>query len=476
MFHHLTGTYQVLTLVVHFIMTSLIACYTYGLGVPSGLFIPSLLNGASFGRLIGVLMSKIYPNAPNFSEGKYALAGASAFLAGVVRMTLSLVCILMESCGSVTFTVTLMFIIFVAKYVGDKFNHGLYDVHIRLNGVPFLEPKPDPQLETLFAKQAVSSPVVCLRPVESVRRLLIISRLCTYNGFPVVWNDKVALYGSQDRPGSACSRRSTSLVVDADESSYKHQAAVQIDLELPNSSMDETDVLDEVLRADAHYLKRHYEKLNVRLGLTSEEVRSSLLTDSCINRFSELPCDDEEEDEDHMSYVPVSHDANMKRHVHWYNTESAPQDLDAHAKRTLYEAQGILCGLVLRSQIMVMLKNKMFIEKEGYLNDTFKDLRLFRDAYPRFYDLEAVDLTPEDLDCHVDFRPYMNPAPHTVSTRMNFTRVFESFRSLGLRHQVMVNNRYNVVGMITRKDLVKLYTKKTKDGISVLRMTVHERA
>ncbi|KAF2348018.1 Chloride channel voltage gated [Trinorchestia longiramus] len=155
LFHDPIGTYGEPTLMIHFVLTSVIACYTYGLGVPSGLFIPSLLNGASFGRLIGVLMRRFSSDEKGnlFNEGKYALAGAAGFLASVVRMALSLVCILMECCGSVTFTVTLMFIIFIAKYIGDRFNHGLYDVHIRLSGIPFLESRPDPQLEAVFARQ-----------------------------------------------------------------------------------------------------------------------------------------------------------------------------------------------------------------------------------------------------------------------------------------------------------------------------------
>merc|ERR1719265_1755011 len=35
----------------------MLACWCYGLGLPSGLFVPSLLTGATFGRLLGQLLT-----------------------------------------------------------------------------------------------------------------------------------------------------------------------------------------------------------------------------------------------------------------------------------------------------------------------------------------------------------------------------------------------------------------------------------
>ncbi|CAE7501483.1 Clcn7, partial [Symbiodinium necroappetens] len=74
------------------------ACWNYGTGVPSGLFIPSLLTGAAFGRLVGQLVAVLRDldtngNSP-FSfvaqPGTYALIGACSMLAGTARITISL--------------------------------------------------------------------------------------------------------------------------------------------------------------------------------------------------------------------------------------------------------------------------------------------------------------------------------------------------------------------------------------------------
>jgi chloride channel 7 len=55
------GTYNAWSLlgfcVVYFILT----CWTYGIVVSSGLFIPSLLIGASWGRLFGIVLYKLFP-------------------------------------------------------------------------------------------------------------------------------------------------------------------------------------------------------------------------------------------------------------------------------------------------------------------------------------------------------------------------------------------------------------------------------
>jgi len=42
---------------VFFLLYFLLACWTYGTSIPSGLFVPSLLCGAAFGRLVANLLN-----------------------------------------------------------------------------------------------------------------------------------------------------------------------------------------------------------------------------------------------------------------------------------------------------------------------------------------------------------------------------------------------------------------------------------
>ena len=53
-----TGTFSPVTLALFFILYFSLACWTYGISVPSGLFVPSLLCGAAFGRLVANVLKR----------------------------------------------------------------------------------------------------------------------------------------------------------------------------------------------------------------------------------------------------------------------------------------------------------------------------------------------------------------------------------------------------------------------------------
>lgn len=52
------GTFSPITLALFFILYFLLACWTFGTSVPSGLFVPSLLCGAAFGRLVANVLKR----------------------------------------------------------------------------------------------------------------------------------------------------------------------------------------------------------------------------------------------------------------------------------------------------------------------------------------------------------------------------------------------------------------------------------
>lgn len=51
------GSYNPMTLGLFTLVYFLLACWTYGLTVSAGVFIPSLLIGAAWGRLFGISLS-----------------------------------------------------------------------------------------------------------------------------------------------------------------------------------------------------------------------------------------------------------------------------------------------------------------------------------------------------------------------------------------------------------------------------------
>uniref|UniRef100_A0A8D0CN14 Chloride channel protein n=1 Tax=Scleropages formosus TaxID=113540 RepID=A0A8D0CN14_SCLFO len=202
LFHNPPGSYNPPTLGVFTLTYFFLACWTYGLTVSAGVFIPSLLIGAAWGRLFGIMLAHITPYGSIWADpGKYALIGAAAQLGGIVRMTLSLTVILVEATGNVTYGFPIMLVLMTAKIVGDYFVEGLYDIHIKLQSVPFLHWEAPATSHALTAREVMSSPVTCFNRVEKVGTIVdVLSNTSTnHNGFPVVTRVM-----DDDEPGKIC--------------------------------------------------------------------------------------------------------------------------------------------------------------------------------------------------------------------------------------------------------------------------------
>ncbi|KAJ8297781.1 hypothetical protein KUTeg_024312 [Tegillarca granosa] len=175
------------------IFKGLITIFTFGLKIPSGLFIPSMAVGAILGRMVGIGVEQANHENPFFynmceskqfctvTPGLYAMVGAAAALGGVTRMTVSLVVIMFELTGGLQYIVPLMAAIMTSKWVGDA-----YDAHIRLNGYPYLDSKEEFTHTTIAAdvmRPRRNDPPLCVITQDSTTAIL---RDTDHNGFPVV--------------------------------------------------------------------------------------------------------------------------------------------------------------------------------------------------------------------------------------------------------------------------------------------------
>ncbi|CEF60820.1 Chloride channel-c [Strongyloides ratti] len=190
----------------------LFTIFTFGVKVPSGLFVPSMAMGAIAGRLLGISMESIASklqkyNGPNsfFScqigkdcvmPGLYAMVGAASVLGGVTRMTVSLVVIMFELTGSLEFVVPTMIAVMFAKWVGDAiYRTGIYDAHIELNGYPFLDNKGEYPYSTIASQvmkpgSEMNSLRVIPQDTMTVGDIENLLRETDFNGFPVVVNEE----------------------------------------------------------------------------------------------------------------------------------------------------------------------------------------------------------------------------------------------------------------------------------------------
>lgn len=76
-------------------------------------------------------------------------------------------------------------------------------------------------------------------------------------------------------------------------------------------------------------------------------------------------------------------------------------------------------GLILRSQLIVLLKNKVFNEYEEFWEKPLS-MKMFRNEYPRYPTIEQVDITDEEKTYTIDLRHFMNPSPYTIPHVSNF--------------------------------------------------------
>eukprot|EP00803_Ostreobium_quekettii_P009051 evm.model.scf_1646.2 EVM.evm.TU.scf_1646.2 scf_1646:9021-11405(-) len=177
--------YRNSSLLLYFVFFFFLSVLTYGVAIPSGLFVPCILCGASYGRLVGGFVIDWHPHH-SIDEGTYALLGAAGFLGGATRMTVSLCVILLELTNNLALLPLVMLVLLVAKGVGDGSGVGaIYDIHVYLKGIPFLEPHPERFMKYMTAGQACSRPVVAFHRRERVATVLEALQSTKHSGFPV---------------------------------------------------------------------------------------------------------------------------------------------------------------------------------------------------------------------------------------------------------------------------------------------------
>ncbi|KAG4160802.1 hypothetical protein ERO13_D01G021500v2 [Gossypium hirsutum] len=172
-------------LIIH-VMFYTLAVVTFGTAVPAGQFVPGIMIGSTYGRLVGIFTVNHYKKL-NIDEGTYALLGAASFLGGSMRMTVSLCVIMVEITNNLKLLPLIMLVLLISKAVGDVFNEGLYDEQTRLRGIPLLESRPKYVMRKMTAREACGNQKVLSLPrVVKVADAVSILRSNKHNGFPVV--------------------------------------------------------------------------------------------------------------------------------------------------------------------------------------------------------------------------------------------------------------------------------------------------
>jgi len=186
-----------------------LASITFGLQIPAGIILPSMAIGALFGRAVGIIMEIWVHNHPTFfafdtcepdgpciTPGTYAIIGAAAALGGVTRMTVSIVVIMFELTGALTYVLPIMIAVMLSKWVGDAFGkRGIYESWIHFNEYPFLDnsdetPIPDIPVSQIMTR--IEDLVVLTATGHTIESLTNILATNPFRGFPVISDTRKA--------------------------------------------------------------------------------------------------------------------------------------------------------------------------------------------------------------------------------------------------------------------------------------------
>ena len=178
------GEFRLDSLLIFFAIYCVLGLFTFGIAVPSGLFLPIILMGSAYGRITALVLARFV----RIDHGLYAVLGAAALMSGSMRMTVSLCVIFLELTNNLLLLPITMFVLLIAKTVGDAFNPSIYEIILDLKGLPFLEPKPETWMKDIAVGElAAAKPrAVTLQVVERVSTVVEVLRSTPHNGFPVL--------------------------------------------------------------------------------------------------------------------------------------------------------------------------------------------------------------------------------------------------------------------------------------------------
>ncbi|KAL0381814.1 UNVERIFIED_CONTAM: Chloride channel protein CLC-b [Sesamum angustifolium] len=123
--------FHIFSLTIFFALYCILGLITFGIAVPSGLFLPIILMGSAYGRMLGIAMGPY----TKIDQGLYAVLGAASLMAGSMRMTVSLCVIFLELTNNLLLLPITMIVLLIAKTVGDCFNPSIYDIILELKGL-----------------------------------------------------------------------------------------------------------------------------------------------------------------------------------------------------------------------------------------------------------------------------------------------------------------------------------------------------
>lgn len=128
---HPSSLSTVLKLAYILVQGFFLSTYFYGLNLPGGILMPSLVLGGTAGRIVGIITQAIQKSIDAeylatctaksclVSPSSHAVVGAASFVTGITKLTLSIVVVMFELTGAVTYVLPIMVAVMTSKFFND---------------------------------------------------------------------------------------------------------------------------------------------------------------------------------------------------------------------------------------------------------------------------------------------------------------------------------------------------------------------
>jgi chloride channel 3/4/5 len=184
-----------------FLVKFSLSIITFGEPFPGGIFLPSMIWGALYGRIMGELVhlfqqigSSLFLfnscpiNAPCIIPGVYSILGAIGAFGGITKLNLSLTVLMFELTGTPDYVIPCMITLVAAKTTSDYFQSlGIVSVMIKRKGYPYLDPRREILSNKLIEDiMTVFDKLVCFRDGMKVFEIQKILSQTEFSGYPVI--------------------------------------------------------------------------------------------------------------------------------------------------------------------------------------------------------------------------------------------------------------------------------------------------
>ena len=166
----------------------------YGSGISGGLFMPTLLLGASLGGFIGSLSQMVFPEiSPNI--GAFALIGMGAFFAAVIKAPFTSIIMIFELTRDYNIILPLMVSNIISYAIALALDHNsIYEEISEQDGIHLPKKEDYEILDTFIVEEAMIQDVQCLKCSDTISSAYLTVKGSSISGYPVL-NEKNNLIG-----------------------------------------------------------------------------------------------------------------------------------------------------------------------------------------------------------------------------------------------------------------------------------------